>query len=519
VVFTNIADVLIPKYVQYAVDALQANSVSYTQFIIPVVALLVLQFIGRIYWRQTLGQQTHFVAARMKSLLWDRARYYPKERLEKDLSPGELMSVATSDVGIARFMFGFTLVGTTDFIFLLTLSIIAMVTIDPYLTFVSLMILPLLPFAVNRLAKLESQQHRQAQEALSTLSELSAQAIATQRLQRVSETHTFWEEKLRQAASKYRDLRLAAQHTSLKFIPVTGLMPLISFSILLFLGVERVLAGHITLGEFVALQTYIFLVQQPLLELGAIVSEWQRGATSFKRVVDILRQPESAGLRSGGDKLTVGNSTAFQIRIESFSRDSDSPPILKNISLDIPVGGRLGISGAIGTGKSTLLEILSGLETRYQGSVLFLGRNLKSYSHAALRQQMAVVPQKSFLFGDTIRSNLSLDQNVSDEELLRCCAIAEVRQDVEEFPMGLDTRLGEWGVNLSGGQKQRLTLARALIRKPSVLLLDDCLSAVDTVTEERILRNLDHELKNSTLIWVAHRHSTLRLCKQKLELT
>ena len=147
-----------------------------------------------------------------------------------------------------------------------------------------------------------------------------------------------------------------------------------------------------------------------------------------------------------------------------------------------------------------------------------MGRPILSYRHHFLRSKMGIVHQKSFLFADSIRSNITLDQNLSDEEIWHYLEIAGLKEDVENFPDKLDTALGEWGINLSGGQKQRLTLARALAKKPDLLFLDDCLSAVDTLTEERILKNLNLYLKDTTLVWVAHRQSTLKYCTHVIKL-
>ncbi|MBS1982679.1 MAG: ABC transporter ATP-binding protein [Bdellovibrionales bacterium] len=517
VVLTNIADVILPKYFQWSVDALSQNSARFLHYLAPMAGFLALQFMGRIFWRQTLGQQTHYVAAKLRSQLWNRARFFPRERLETDLTPGELMNVATSDIGLARFMFGFTIVGTVDFFFLLTLTVAAMLTVDAKLTLATLAILPAVPFMIDRISRREAAQHRVAQSALSKLTDLVAQAVATQRLQRVSGTHRFWEAKLGETANEYRGKRFEVAKTSLAFIPVTGVAPLISFAALLALGMSRVLAGTLTIGEFIAMQSYIFIIQTPMLELGSIISEWQRGFASFERVTRTLAQPEASGLRAGG-ATPLSQEVILTAKDLSFRYPGAERDVFSKLSFELRAGRRLGVTGPIGAGKTTLLEILSGLQRGFTGQVLFHGRDIRELSHAEMRRQISVVPQRPFLFGDTVRSNMALDRQLTDDEIWHWLDVAGVREDIAELPDQLNTKLGEWGVNLSGGQKQRLTLARALARKPQVLLLDDCLSAVDTVTEERILRALDRELQHATLVWVAHRASTLRHCTDLLEL-
>jgi ATP-binding cassette subfamily B protein len=197
----------------------------------------------------------------------------------------------------------------------------------------------------------------------------------------------------------------------------------------------------------------------------------------------------------------------------------ESAPLFSHLSFKLKKGGRLGITGAIGTGKSTLISILQGLEREISGgSVTFLGKPFSAYSHDHLRSYIGHVSQKPFLFADSIRHNVVMNSDLTDDEIWKYLDLAGLKDDVLNFPNGLDTELGEWGINLSGGQKQRLTLARAIAKKPKLLFLDDCLSAVDTITEELILKNLNIYLKDVTLVWVAHRKSTLKYCDQIFEL-
>lgn len=524
VVLTNIAEVAVPKTTQLMIDLfrnthlLDADKTSeFRKFFFILAALVLAQFIGRIGWRLTLGQQTHKVAARMKSLIWNRAKFLPRARLENDLSAGELMNVATGDVGIARFVFGFTLVGTVDFIFLLILTTIAMLSINVELTLWTLMILPVLPFFLDKLARTESVRHKESQKSLSSLTDLAAQTVSTIRLQRVTQTGPFWISKLIKQAEDYRQKRVKVVQTSLAFIPLTGIAPLISYVILLSIGVKKVFDGELSIGSFVAMQSYIFMIQGPMIELGTMISEWQRAFTSLDRVRRIYNESESPQLRSGGDTLKA-TANVLSVKHVTYHYPGSSKEVVKDINFTLNHGERLGIKGTIGTGKSTLALILSGLERDFTGEVLLFGKDIKSYSHEALRQTIAVVPQKPFLFADSIRNNIKLHRELTDDEIWKMLDIAGIKEDVEAIPEKLDAKLGEWGINLSGGQKQRMTLARALAQGPSILVMDDCLSAVDTITEEKIIHNLDRALKNLTTIWVAHRHSTLRFCDQIIDL-
>lgn len=516
VFLTNLSEVLLPKFIQWILDDLMAGKKDFTDWFLALFSVLLIQILGRVGWRQSFGQQTHRVASKLKSLLWDRAKYLPKHRLESDLSPGELMNIAAGDIGICRSSFGFTLVGTFDFIFLVSLTLISMLSINVETTLWALFIMPTLPYFLTKIARREYQQHQVAQKSLSELTDLATQSVSTVRLQRLTQTENYWRSKLIGAADDYRGKRYEVLKTSLSFIPISGIAPLISYAILLAVTIPKTFSGEMSIGAFVAMQSYIFLIQSPMQELGFIISEWQQGFASMDRVTRTFGEKEEPQLRAGGQPIKE-TETCFQIENLSFAYSNDLPPLFKNFSLCLKKGGRLGIKGAIGSGKSTLLQILSGFEKRYSGSVKLFGEDIHKYSHESLRNTVSIVPQKPFLFADTVRNNVNLQQNLTDDQVWRYLELACLADDIRKFPEGLDTKLGEWGVNLSGGQKQRLTLARALARQSQVLLLDDCLSAVDTVTEEKILKNLHTHLSDITLVWVAHRSSTLRHCETILE--
>ena len=234
-------------------------------------------------------------------------------------------------------------------------------------------------------------------------------------------------------------------------------------------------------------------------------------------MIEVYEAPKEKYLLEG-KKEPILPGPIFTVQNLTFKYSEGLEPVFKDLNFELKEQGRLGLIGPIATGKSTLINILMGLERNFQGKVLFRGRSFDQYGHLELRHHIGHVSQRPFLFASTIRENLKLDRDMSDEEIWHYLKMAELLEDVRKFPQGLDTSLGEWGINLSGGQKQRLTLARALARTPSVLLFDDCLSAVDTVTEEKILKNIDREMKEVTLVWAAHRASTLKYCDRILEM-
>ena len=427
------------------------------------------------------------------------------------------MNANTSDVNSGRFIYGFTLVAICDTLFLGIFTFIAMMTIHVELSLLSVVTLLILPFFIKKLSTLEMEKYKLAQEYLGDFNDLTSQVVSTIRLQRVTQTGQFWFKRMMSSAESYREKRLDAVNTSLRYIPTMGSASIFSYVVLFFMGIPFVFDGSLSVGDFVAMQGLIFLLQDPLFELGFIISEWRKAFTSLERLTDIYKNEKDPALLEQGSDL-IPKDCVIRAQNLSFQYFDGKEPVFSGLSLELKRGGRLGITGPIGSGKSTLVRVLSGIERIFEGQVSFMGKEFSEIGHDSLRKSVGYVPQKPFLFADTIRGNIKLDKELSDSDIWHFLELAGLAKDIRDFPEGLDTPLGEWGINLSGGQKQRLTLARALARKADVYFFDDCLSAVDTVTEERILKRLDEFLKEETLIWVAHRRSTLKYCDSVMEL-
>ncbi len=528
VVLTDLFQVLVTRSMGWILDffaqkpipevfQLEDRVSTFNFLFVTIIIFRVLLFIFRVGWRFTLARQTHKASSELKSDVWMHVRYFKSDDLIKRFTKGVLMNASTSDVNSGRFIYGFTLVGIFDVIFLGIFTLFTMFMIHPTLTFYSFVILFVLPIFIRKLSALEMEKYRVAQENLGDFNDLTTQVVSTIRLQRVNQTGDFWYQKLKNIADDYRLKRLDAVYTSLRYIPVMGSSSIISYLVIFFIGIPYVLDGRLSIGDFVAMQGLIFLLQDPLFELGFIISEWKKSFTSLSRLDEIFQQEKDPYLSNHNHSVADQEHLVFRVKHLYFKFQDSEDELLKDVSFDLHQGQRLGLSGPIGSGKSTLIKILSGLERDIRGEVEFYGKSFSSYGHDQLRKRIGHVSQKPFLFADTIRANICLDKKMSDEEIWHYLELACLASDVRGFEFGLDTPLGEWGINLSGGQKQRLTLARALARKCDVYLFDDCLSAVDTITEEKILSHLNEHLKKETLIWVAHRKSTLKYCDQFLE--
>jgi ATP-binding cassette subfamily B protein len=270
-------------------------------------------------------------------------------------------------------------------------------------------------------------------------------------------------------------------------------------------------------GAFVAFTTYMVMLTWPVIALGWVVNLVQRGTASVTRIHEILIAEPSisdATLPATG-AIATDIQGGIEFRHLSFTYDNATAPVLRDIDLRIPAGSSFAIVGPTGSGKTTLVRLIPRLLEAQRGMLLVDGRSVMDYSLAKLREAIGFVPQETFLFSESIRENVAFGAPAATEqEILDAAATAHIRDEILEFPKGFDTLVGERGVTLSGGQKQRTAIARALVRDPRILILDDALSSVDTFTEERILQGLAEAMRGRTTIFISHRVSTVRHADQ-----
>jgi ATP-binding cassette, subfamily B, multidrug efflux pump len=289
----------------------------------------------------------------------------------------------------------------------------------------------------------------------------------------------------------------------------------IAMIITLLVGGHEVVAHRITPGEFVAFNTYMILLIWPIIAVGWVVNLFQRGTASVKRIDEILQALPGIDDSLADPGIPADTVLRGDIEFRNLSFSYGETQILRNVSLHIPAGSSLAIVGPTGSGKTSFVNLISRLYEAPEGSLLIDGRPIRSYPLATLRRNMGIVPQETFLFSETIRENLAFGvPSASSEDLLNAAEAAHIRREFEEFPQGFETMVGERGMTLSGGQKQRLAIARALLRRPAILILDDALASVDTYTEERILGGLRNYTATATTILISHRVSTVRNADQ-----
>jgi ATP-binding cassette subfamily B multidrug efflux pump len=303
--------------------------------------------------------------------------------------------------------------------------------------------------------------------------------------------------------------------------PTLELMMGCAVVLVLWLGGREVLSRQISVGQFVSFSTYMMQLTWPIIALGYVINLFQRGTASLVRLNEIMQeQPEikdSPGVQDRENDCQITGEIEFRGLNFSYEgkqiqdKQIQDKYVLHDLNLRIPAGTSLAIVGPTGSGKTTLVSLIPRIYDAEAGAVLIDGRPIREYSLASLRKNIGFVPQETFLFSDRIRENIALGVNsATDAEIRNAAEAANIAADIESFPEGYDTMVGERGITLSGGQKQRTAIARALIRNPKILILDDALSSVDTHTEDKILNHLRDVMRGRTTIFISHRVSTVR---------
>ncbi len=432
------------------------------------------------------------------------ATYYDNVRT------GDLMTRATSDLNAIRMVLSSAIMYTADAIVFFGFALTIMLQIDATLTVVALLPYPILAILIRSLGKRLHAHYERIQEAFSTLNtkvqeNLSGVRVVKAYTLEASEVEHFHELNHEFVERNHRQIRLMTF-----FFPLFRFLPGIGGVVLLWMGGLHVIEGKITLGDFVAFSAYLMMLVRPMITLGFIVNTFERGAASMDRINAILNEkPEIVD----GDQVQWGiKNIEGEIEFRNLNFDyADGTSVLKDINLKIARGMTLAIVGGTGSGKSTLVNLIPRIRQAERGTIFIDGVDIQDIPLNVLRSNIGFVEQEPFLFSDYLRNNITYGLEVADDEEVKAAAhSADLLAQIEEFPDGLETFLGERGITISGGQRQRSALARAIIIKPKILILDDAFANVDTQTEDTILSRLDEIMKDRTTILISHRISTVK---------
>src|ERR1035438_4188403 len=428
--------------------------------------------------------------------------YYARTRT------GDIMARATNDLNAVRMMLGPGVMYWFETSLTFILAIAIMTRVDWRLAMFAVMPAPAVSLAVILFGRVIHDRFEKIQAMFSDISSRVQENLAGVRMIRA-----FVQE--RAEMRRFEELNRAYIAQNIRLVRVQGLFqPLlealigVTFLVVLWVGGQQVLAGRISVGSFVMFNTYMGMLVWPMIALGWVVNLMQRGSASLQRINDILREQPS--IAAPPDAVSLG-AVSGAIEFRDVTVDYGSGPARGPIDLSIPAGTTLAVVGHTGSGKSTLVNLLPRLSDPTSGAVLLDGIDLRRVDPAELRRQIGFVPQETFLFSATIAGNIAFGvEGATAEQIRRAAEMAGLAGDIESFPLGYDTLVGERGITLSGGQKQRTAIARALLREPRILILDDALSAVDTQTEEQILTHLAGAMQGRTVMLISHRVSTVR---------
>jgi ATP-binding cassette subfamily B multidrug efflux pump len=517
VVLSNAIWILFPQVLRAAIDALQrgVTQEKVLRYAILIVAVSLAKGVFLFLTRWIIIGISREIEFDMRNDLFrhlerQAASYYAERRT------GDIMARMTNDLNAVRQLLGPAIMYSANTVLFTIGAVFFLVRISPVLTLVALVPLPLASILVQTIGR---KIHERFERIQAQFSEISAQAqenFSGARLVRA-----FAQEEPQIASFEMANLE--NMRRGLRLVQLMGMLwPTLEFILGLSLAVTLLVGGHqvlshrITVGQFVAFNTYMVMLTWPIIALGWVVNLVQRGTASVIRIDELLKHKPSIDDAEADPAMDPAARLAGEIEFRhlnfSYPEAAGKPvEVLHDISLKIPAGTSLALVGPTGSGKSTLVGLIARLDDAPPGTVLIDGRPIREYPLATLRANIGFVPQETFLFSESIRENIALGApSATTEDVLRAAEAAHIRKEFEEFPHGLETSVGERGLTLSGGQKQRTAIARAVVRDPAILVLDDALASVDTYTEETILRQLREVMKERTTIFISHRISTVR---------
>jgi ATP-binding cassette subfamily B protein len=560
VTLSNLAATVSPLVLKHAIDSLSTfiSEERLLYFGALILLFAVLEGIFLFLMRRIMIGASRLMEYDIRNdlfahLLGLSRRYYQNHRT------GDIMSRATNDLNAVRMMLGPGIMYSVNTVIRLAIVLFLMLRINVPLTLFALISIPAVAFAVRYFGRMIHQRFEKIQE---TFSEISARVQENLSGVRVIRAFTQEESEI----GEFKRLNQEYIHKNLQLIRIWGLFyPVLGFLLglggvfVLWYGGREVIGGRMTLGDFVAFNAYLGMLTWPMIALGWVINIVERGSASAGRMNQIFdTQPEifdeSVRIRVAQDtertsrkipsregwrpkaaavgsfptprptpgpdgprpsEERISRPIQGEIDIRNLSFGYNGQKVLKNINLHIPLGATYAIVGETGSGKTTLVSLLARVHEATDGEICIDGVPLQKYSLHALRSSLGYVPQETFLFSETIGDNIAFGvDEASPAEIQEAARLANILSDVEEFPKQFDTMIGERGITLSGGQQQRTAIARALIRNPRILVLDDALSSVDTATEERILSHLKSIMRDRTSILISHRVSTVKFADQ-----
>jgi len=480
-------------------------------FFLIIIATTLIKGVFMFFMRQTIIVMSRHIEYDLKNEVYQHYQALPVSFYKKNRT-GDLMARISEDVSQVRMYIGPAVMYALNLIVLFILVIGVMWKVNSYLTMLVLIPLPFLSIGIYFISNIINKKSTKVQQQLSNLSSASQSAFAGIR---VIKSFNREEQNIRQFLTEslnFKSLSLKLMKVDSLFAPVITLLIGASTIITIYIGGKQYINGSITLGNIAEFVIYVNMLTWPVTSIGWVSSIIQKAAVSQQRINEFLNT--NSDIKSGEKLLEKHASISIKFNHVSFTYPESGIKALENVSFFVPAGTSIGITGKTGSGKSTIAILLARLYDVDSGEILINDINIKEFDLKSLRDRIGYVPQDVFLFSDSIYNNivfgLNEDKKVNQKIVDDAAQLADILENIKGFTQGFDTVIGERGITLSGGQKQRLSIARAIIKNPDILILDDCLSAVDTSTENRILTNLKTSLNHKTVLFISHRISTVK---------
>jgi ATP-binding cassette subfamily B protein len=478
-----------------------------------IVLMALIRGVFLFFMRQTIIVMSRLIEFRLKNDIYKHYQSLPLSFYRQN-NTGDLMARISEDVGHVRMYLGPAIMYSINTIGTFILVVSYMLTINPKLTFFALLPLPILSLCVYFISQMVNTRSMDLQTNLSELTSFVQESFSGIRVIKAFVREKDMNAQLVQKAEVYKDKSMNLIKINAFFMPAMLVLIGLSTVLTVYVGGIEVMAGTITAGNIAEFIIYVTMLAWPVISLGWVTSIIQRAAASQKRINEFMDVKNDI-LSTQNIERDIKGKIAF--KNVSFTYPDSGIVALDNISFNVDEGETLAILGTTGSGKSTVANLICRMYDPSKGEILIDELDSKAYQVGSLRGQIGYVPQDVFLFSDTIRNNIAFGFNkgeIKEEQIIQAAKDADLLENIKTFPKGFETELGERGVTLSGGQKQRASIARAIIGSPSILILDDSLSAVDTKTENIILDNLARIMKNRTSIIISHRVSSVKLANK-----
>ncbi len=512
VVLSNAGTSYVPLLIKDAINELAQKVIVEKLIIYSLLIVGASLFAGifRFLIRETIIVVSREIEFDLRNDFWKHIQKLPLRYFQNN-STGNIMAHATNDINAVRMFLGPAVMYSIDTIIRLLIVITIMFSLNISLTIYSLLPLPFLSILVYKIGKLIYEKFTLIQEKFSELTTKAQENYAGIRVIKSYVREDNEIKEFRKLNRDYLNRNMDMVKIQAFLQPILFLIIGISIIVVIWIGGIKVIQGTMNLGQIIAFITYLGILIWPVIAFGWVINLIQQAEASMKRLNKIFAEEFEIEDSKSTDYSIKTLKDKIEFKNVSFRYSDNLPYVLKNINLIIPEGSTIAIMGYTGTGKTTLVNLIPRLYDCSEGEVLINGKNIKAIPIDVLRSNTGLVQQEAFLFSDTITNNISYGlRNISKDKVIEVSKIAHFDNEVKSFPLGYDTFMGERGITLSGGQKQRVTLARALAIDPKILILDDSFSAVDTNTEEEILKSLKKFMKGRTSLIISHRISTVK---------